>query len=86
MRAKNVAVGSVLILSALCHTTEAHRPIFSPKPATDPNTAVLITQPHISQVIYHVLENTLRGLNHLQYPSQILLLEHEQTEKVDHLH
>ena len=52
MLAKNVAIGSVLIFSALCHTTEAHRPIFSPKPATDPNTAVLIAQPHISQVIY----------------------------------
>ena len=41
-----------MLLLVPCHSAQAHRPIFSQKSATDPNTAVLITQPHISQVIY----------------------------------
>jgi hypothetical protein len=47
-----LAAISVVLLSILCPTAQAHRPIFSDKAATDPNTAVLISQPTISQVIY----------------------------------
>jgi hypothetical protein len=43
---------SIVFSMALCKPLYAHRPIFSEKAATDPNTAVLITQPAISQVIY----------------------------------
>jgi len=36
----------------LCPTALAHRPIFSEKAATDPNTAVVIPRPEVSQVMY----------------------------------
>ncbi len=49
---KRVITISVLLLSILCPAIQAHRPIFSDKAATDPDTAVQITQPDISQVIY----------------------------------
>jgi len=42
----------IILLFVLCLPVQAHRPIFGEKAATDPNTAVLITQPAISQVIY----------------------------------
>lgn len=50
-------MGKTCILSALlsmvfCSIAHSHRPIFSEKAATDPNTAVMIKQPAISQVIY----------------------------------
>ena len=48
---KNCLISMVLTM-ILCHMAQAHRPVFSKKAATDPNTAVLITQPNISQVIY----------------------------------
>ena len=41
-----------VFLGILCSLAQAHRPIFSDKTATDPNAAVLINQPAISQVIY----------------------------------
>jgi endoglucanase len=41
-----------VFLGILCSLAQAHRPIFSDKTATDPNAAVLISQPAISQVIY----------------------------------
>jgi len=44
-------IAGVLIV-VLCSIAQAHRPIFSDKSATDPNTAVLISKPAISQVIY----------------------------------
>ena len=44
-------ISGVLVM-ILCSLAQAHRPIFSEKAATDPNTAVLISQPAISQVIY----------------------------------
>ena len=43
---------SIVLPMVLCHAAQAHRPIFSEKAATDPNTAVMISQPAISQVIY----------------------------------
>jgi enterochelin esterase-like enzyme len=43
---------SIVFSLILCHTAHAHRPIFSERVATEPNTAVLINQPNISQVIY----------------------------------
>lgn len=46
----NVISGVLVII--LCSVAHAHRPIFSEKAATDPNTAVFINQPSISQVIY----------------------------------
>ncbi|MHC4206457.1 MAG: alpha/beta hydrolase-fold protein, partial [Planctomycetota bacterium] len=50
-------MGKTCIISAVlsmvfCNIAHSHRPIFSEKAATDPNTAVLIKQPAISQVIY----------------------------------
>jgi enterochelin esterase-like enzyme len=48
---KLAVISSVLVI-ILCSAAEAHRPIFSDKAATDPNTAILISQPAISQVIY----------------------------------
>jgi hypothetical protein len=47
-----LAVINVVFLGVLCSIAQAHRPIFSDKAATDPNTAVLIRQPAVSQVIY----------------------------------
>lgn len=38
--------------SILCFEAQAHRPIFSEKTATSPETAVIITEPDVSQVIY----------------------------------
>lgn len=43
---------SIVLSIIFCNISQAHRPIFSEKAATDPNTAVLIKQPAISQVIY----------------------------------
>jgi hypothetical protein len=43
---------SIVLPMVLCHAAQAHRPIFSKKAATDPKTAVMISQPAISQVIY----------------------------------
>jgi hypothetical protein len=40
-----LTVISGMLVMILCPATQAHRPIFSEKPATDPNTAVLISQP-----------------------------------------
>ena len=48
---KNYLISMVLTM-ILCGMAHAHRPVFSEKTATDPNTAVLITKPNISQVIY----------------------------------
>jgi enterochelin esterase-like enzyme len=48
---KNYLISMVLTM-ILCRMAQAHRPVFSEKTATDPNTAVLITKPNISQVIY----------------------------------
>ena len=42
----------IMLSLVMCGAAQAHRPIFSEKAATDPNTAVLISQPDISQVIY----------------------------------
>jgi hypothetical protein len=44
-------ISGVLVV-ILCSVTQAHRPVFSERAATDPKTAVLIKQPAISQVIY----------------------------------
>lgn len=50
---------SIVLSVILCHVAHAHRPIFSEKAAIDPNTAVLITRPDISQVIYReITEDT----------------------------
>ena len=50
---------SIVLTMILCRMSQAHRPVFSEKAATDPNTAVLITQPNISQVIYReITEDT----------------------------
>jgi hypothetical protein len=46
------AVNSGVLIIILCSVVQAHRPIFSGKTATDPYTAVLISQSAISQVIY----------------------------------
>ncbi len=43
---------SIVLSMIFCNMAQAHRLIFSEKAATYPNTAVLITQPAISQVIY----------------------------------
>ena len=51
-RMKNDAIYSVLLLVVLCSQAQAHRPIFSEKAATAPETAVWIAQPSVSQVIY----------------------------------
>jgi len=51
---------SMLLSTILCHMAHAHRPIFSEKAATDPNTAVLINQPNISQVIYREITEDAR--------------------------
>ena len=53
---KLAVISSVLVI-ILCSAAEAHRPIFSDKAATDPNTAILISQPAISQVIYREITN-----------------------------
>jgi len=39
------AVISGVLVIVLCSVAQAHRPIFSDKAATDPNTAVMISQP-----------------------------------------
>lgn len=46
------AFGILFLLFSVSPSAQAHRPIFSEKAATDPNSAVVITQPAISQVIY----------------------------------
>ena len=43
------------VLFACIGIATAHRPIFSDQPGTNPQTAVTISQPHISQVIYREL-------------------------------
>ena len=48
---KNYLISMVLTM-ILCRMAQAHRPVFSEKAGTDPNTAVLISKPNISQVIY----------------------------------
>jgi len=47
-----ICIISIVLSMIFCSVAQAHRPIFSEKAATDPNTAVLIKQPAISQVIY----------------------------------
>jgi pectate lyase len=54
--AKSVVVVGLFSL-LLCAVAHAHRPIFSDQAATDPNTAVLISQPAISQVIYREIND-----------------------------
>lgn len=49
---RKLAVISIVLFIILCSVAEAHRPIFSDKATTDPNSAILISQPAISQVIY----------------------------------
>lgn len=45
--------------SILCIEAQAHRPIFSEKSTTSPESAVIITEPDVSQVIYReITENT----------------------------
>lgn len=53
---KLTVITGVLVV-ILCSVAQAHRPIFSDRVATDPNTAVLISQPAISQVIYREITN-----------------------------
>ena len=50
----------VVLLLALCQTGQAHRPVFSEKAATDPNTAVWISEPSVSQVIYRAISADAR--------------------------
>ncbi len=57
--AKHPATVSVLMLLTCC-AAQAHRPIFSDRAATDPNTAVLISEPSISQVIYREITDDAR--------------------------
>jgi hypothetical protein len=45
----------VLLLSACAL---AHKPIFSSTAATDPNTAIALLDPNVSQVVYRVLSKT----------------------------
>ncbi len=49
---KAIILSGVLFLTMLCATSQAHRPIFSEKAATGPDTAILVAQPVVSQVIY----------------------------------
>jgi S-formylglutathione hydrolase FrmB len=57
-RMMKTATSSILLLTVLCSRVQAHRPIFSEKAATSPETAVLITQPWVSQVIYREITAT----------------------------
>ncbi|MCJ7675738.1 MAG: hypothetical protein MUO33_11395, partial [Sedimentisphaerales bacterium] len=50
---KSIILSGLLFLAVLCSTAQAHRPIFSEKAATSPETAVLVAEPAVSQVIYH---------------------------------
>lgn len=43
---------TVLLLVLICPFSRAHRPIFSERAATDADTAVMISEPAVSQVIY----------------------------------
>jgi hypothetical protein len=52
MKMGKTCVIPILLLLVPCYAAHAHRPIFTDKAATDPNTAVIITEPTISQVIY----------------------------------
>jgi len=54
---QKLAVISSVFIIILCSAAEAHRPIFSDKAATDPNSAILISEPAISQVIYREITN-----------------------------
>jgi len=56
-RMKKTATLSISLLAVLCWV-QAHRPIFSEKAATSPETAVLIAQPWVSQVIYREVTAT----------------------------
>lgn len=55
-----VSIGLFSLL--LCAVAHAHRPIFSDQAATDPNTAVLIAQPAISQVIYREITDEAKQI------------------------
>jgi hypothetical protein len=46
---------SVLFLIVLTESVLAHKPIWSGKPAIDPNTAIALIDPNISQVVYRSL-------------------------------
>ena len=56
---KNYLISMVLIM-VLCRMAHAHRPVFSERSATDPNTAVLINKPNISQVIYREITEDVK--------------------------
>lgn len=43
---------TALLLALICSLCTAHRPIFSDRAATDADTAVMIAEPEVSQVIY----------------------------------
>lgn len=43
---------TILLLALICPLSRAHRPIFSERAATDADTAVIIAEPAVSQVIY----------------------------------
>jgi hypothetical protein len=46
---------SILFLFVLTESVLAHKPIWSDKPAIDPNTAISLIDPNISQVVYRPL-------------------------------
>jgi hypothetical protein len=46
---------SILFLFVLTESVLAHKPIWSAKPAIDPNTAITLIDPNISQVVYRSL-------------------------------
>ncbi|MEJ2649481.1 MAG: hypothetical protein P8016_13865 [Sedimentisphaerales bacterium] len=46
---------SILFLFVLTESVLAHKPIWSDKPAIDPNTAISLIDPNISQVVYRSL-------------------------------
>jgi len=49
---KSIFLSGLLFLAILCSISWAHRPIFSEKATTGPETAILVTEPAVSQVIY----------------------------------
>ena len=49
---KHIFLYASLFLTILCSISLAHRPIFSEKAATGQETAILVTEPAVSQVIY----------------------------------
>ena len=60
---------SIVLPMVLCHAAQAHRPIFSEKAATDPNTAVMISQPAISQVIYREITKVSNSHSQPDWPT-----------------